>query len=149
MSRSRPAGADDGAGVEALLAKLEHPRRAEIDALRTIIRRADPRVREAVKWNAPSFHITEHFATFHLRAADRVQIVLHTGARARPRAEPLRIDDPAGLLEWRAADRCLATFTDMRDVEAKGDAFAAVLRQWIGHLFGSGAEPAPAGGSST
>ena len=54
--------------VDALLARLDHPAHATIQALRALILDADPRIAESVKWNAPSFATTEYFATFHLRA---------------------------------------------------------------------------------
>lgn len=111
---------------------LRHPREPEIRAVRGLILGANPRVEERVKWNAPSFATTEHFATFHLRARDGVQVVLHLGARPRPDAG-LRdaIVDPAGLLDWRAADRATVTFRDLADIETQGSAFVAIVRQWI------------------
>jgi hypothetical protein len=126
----RAGGAPDD--VEALLAGLKHSQMPAIHALREIIRGVDPRIEESVKWNAPSFATSEHFATFHLRAKEGVQVVLHLGAKARPDAR-LRgsIADPAGLLDWRAPDRAIVTFRDPSDVEGKRSAFAAVIRQWI------------------
>ena len=120
------------ADVEALLASLDHPRIEEIHTLRALIRGADPRITESVKWNAPSFATTEHFATFHLRAKAGVQVVLHLGAKPQA-GTTLRagVDDPSGLLEWRGPDRATVTFADRADVAARRDAFVAVLRQWI------------------
>jgi hypothetical protein len=131
--RSSTAGAPDDVG--AFLAALEHPRKQEILALRAIILGADARIAESIKWNAPSFHTVEHFATFHLRAKEGVQVVLHLGAKPRPDA-PVRaaIVDDASLLGWRGPDRATVAFRDMPDVEARGDAFARVVRQWITFL---------------
>ncbi|HEX6057456.1 MAG TPA: DUF1801 domain-containing protein [Gemmatimonadaceae bacterium] len=123
------------AEVAALLADLQHPREAEIRALRAIILAAAPGIAESVKWNAPSYATTEHFATFHLRSKAGVQVVLHLGAKARPGVD-LRtvVADPAGLLEWRGADRATVTFRDLADIEAKRAAFTAVVRQWLDHV---------------
>ena len=123
--------------IPAFIAALDHPRRAEIEAVRALILGADPWVREEVKWNAPSFFIDEHFATFKLRPAATVQVVLHTGAKVRPDAGPVAADDPAGLLAWAAPDRCVATFKDAADVEARGDAFVSIVRQWIAQTAGA------------
>ena len=129
-SASRPTKAT--ADADALLASLDHPRLPEIHALRAIIRGVDPRIREEVKWNAPSFATTEHFATFHLRAKTGVQLVLHLGARSRPDADlRAEVADPTKLLEWRALDRATVTFVDGADVAVKGEALAAIIRQWI------------------
>jgi hypothetical protein len=121
--------------VDSLLASLDHPRVAEIQAVRAIILGATPGVREGVKWNAPSFATTEHFATFHLRARTGVQVVLHLGAKPRPDAAVRDgVRDTHGLLEWRGPDRATVSFRDLADVHAKADAFAEVIRQWVGFV---------------
>lgn len=125
------ARADD---VDAFLARLDHPLKAEIEAVRALIRGADPRIGEAVKWNAPSFHLGEHFATFKLHPATRIQIVLHTGAKVRPNAPAMTIADPTGLLKWAAADRCVVTLADLADIRARQEEFVAILKQWIAQL---------------
>lgn len=129
--RARGRAADD---VDAFMERLEHPRKAEIALLRAIILGADPRIREGVKWNAPSFALDDHFATFKLRPPETVQLVLHTGAKARAAPAAMAIDGPLGLLTWAAPDRCLARFTGLDDVRAKREAFVAILRQWIAQL---------------
>jgi hypothetical protein len=129
--RSDPAARAAGE-VDAFLAALDHPRKAEILALRRIILGADARIAEGIKWNAPSFRTTEWFATFHLRAKAGVQVILHFGARVRDRSGARgAIADPQSLLSWLAADRASVTFRDAAEVQAKGAAFAAVIRQWI------------------
>jgi hypothetical protein len=116
--------------VDEFMKHLEHPLKGEIEATRAIILSADARIRESVKWNAPSFYITDHFATFKLQPPKAIQIVFHTGAKVKPDAAPIKIDDPSGLLKWVTKDRCLATFNDMDDVRAKREALAAIVRQW-------------------
>jgi hypothetical protein len=127
----RGAAAPDD--VDAFLAALDHPRKPEILALRRVILGADAAIAEGMKWNAPSFRTSEWFATFHLRAKDGVQVILHLGAKKRDAAAP-EIADPESLLEWLGADRASVKFRDLADVEARGPAFAAVIRQWIGHV---------------
>lgn len=136
-SSTRPAKADSSApgDVEAFLASLDHPHKAEILALRQIILGADPRIGEGIKWNAPSFRTREWFATVHLRAKAGVQLVLHFGAKKRADFDPRRaIADPDALLEWAGEDRAFARFRDLAHVEAKQSAFTAVIRQWIEHV---------------
>lgn len=121
--------------VEALLASLAHPHKDAILRLRTLVRGADPRIVEEVKWNAPSFALGEHFATFHLRAKRGVMLVMHFGAKKRA-SVPKRatIADPTGMLTWLADDRATITFTDLADVEATREPFVAVVRSWIDAL---------------
>lgn len=127
MSKAKPQSSD----VEPFLASLDHPRKAEILALRQIILGADPSIAEGIKWNAPSFRTSDDFATMHLRVKDGVGVVLHLGAKKRSDAVTLTIDDPESLLTWLAKDRAMATFRDTRDVELKQAAFAAIIQQWI------------------
>lgn len=121
--------------VEEFLATLDHPFKLEILALRQILLGADPSIAEGIKWNAPSFRTTEYFATFHLRAKDGVQVILHLGAKTRATATTgIAIADPDALLEWLAKDRASARFHDLQEIEAKRSAFEAVIRQWIRYV---------------
>jgi len=129
--RARAPAVDD---IDTFLERLEHPRTAEIALLRSRILAADPRIRESGKWNAPSFALDDHFATFKLRPVTTVQLVLHTGAKVKSSPTVMVIDDPSGLLTWVAPDRCLATFVDLDDVRAKQAALVAILQQWIAQL---------------
>jgi hypothetical protein len=118
--------------VAALLDTLGHPLRADIDWLRDVILQADPAVVEEVKWNAPSFRTTEFFATMHLRAPDALQLVLHTGAKAKGKALPrTHFPDPHGLMRWLADDRCILTLGAGAQLRARREAIVAILRAWL------------------
>ncbi|HZH76997.1 MAG TPA: DUF1801 domain-containing protein [Archangium sp.] len=132
MAKSRASPPES---VDAFLASLEHPFKQEILALRQIILGADPRIAEGIKWNAPSFHTSEYFATFQLRAKEGVQLILHLGAKTRDTATSgIAISDPDSLLEWLAKDRASARFRDLKDIAAKRSAFEELLRQWLKHV---------------
>ncbi len=122
--------------VTTFIAQTDHPLKAEIEALRGLIRGADQRIQESIKWNAPSFAITEHFATFKLRPQATIQIILHTGAKKRTPSLTMAIRDQAGLVKWLAPDRGIVTFSDLPDITAKATAFVDVVRQWVGQLEG-------------
>lgn len=130
-TRTRSASANATNDVDAFMARLDHPRKADIEAVRALILSADSRVREGVKWNAPSFHVTEHFATFKLRPVETIQVVFHTGAKVKPDASAVEVDDPSGLLTWVAKDRCVATFSDADDIRAREADFVRIVQQWI------------------
>src|SRR5262245_56366855 len=117
--------------VDAFVAASKHPLKREIDALRAVIRGADERIQESIQWNAPSYSVGEHFATFHLRRPDAVMIVFHTGAKKRPRASKVTVEDPSGLLTWVAKDRATVTVRDMKEIRAKRRALAAVVKRWL------------------
>jgi hypothetical protein len=121
--------------VEAFIASLDHPFKREILALRAIILGADPSIAEGIKWNAPSFRTSEYFATFHLRAKEGVQVILHLGAKTRDTSiSGGAIADPESLLAWLAKDRASAKFRDLKDIDARRSAFADILRRWIKHV---------------
>lgn len=120
--------------VDAFMAALDHPLKAEIEALRAIICPLDPRIVESVKWNAPSYAIDDHFATLRLYPQRTVQVVLHTGAKVKPESRAMTIDDPDGLIVWATSDRGAVAFADIADIERKRDAFVSIVRQWIAQL---------------
>jgi hypothetical protein len=121
--------------AETFLAALNHPFKPEVLAIRQIILGVDPSIAESIKWNAPSFHTSEHFATFQLRAQDGAQLVLHLGAKKRDTSiSGIAIADPDALLKWLAKDRASITFRDLNDIAAKRSAFADIIRQWIRYV---------------
>jgi len=121
--------------VEAFLAALDHPLKAEIEAVRALTLGLGPDIREGIKWKSPTFfRATDDFATVNLRSTGSLQLILHLGAKVRPDLQAFEIDDPAGLLKRLGKDRCMATLGKGAAFEAHLEAFAAVLRQWLTHL---------------
>jgi hypothetical protein len=130
-NRSVDKSRNSATTVQSFLAALEHPLKGEIVALRQLLMSVDPAISEEIKWNAPSFRTSEHFATMHLRARDNVQLILHLGARSKRSIPAGAIADPDGLLKWLGPDRASVSFRGRGDVAAKGEALVAVIRQWI------------------
>lgn len=120
--------------VEAFLAARAHPHKPAILALRQLILAADPRIAEGVKWNSLSFRTTEYFATFHLRAKQGIQLILHRGAKPREPGADMLLDDPEGLLTWLAQDRASVSFRDLAEIEARSRTFTQIIRQWISYV---------------
>lgn len=117
--------------VGNLLDRLRHSERRLIDAVRALVAAAAPAAIEQVKWNAPSFALSEHFATLNLRAKHGIQLVLHLGAR--PRADlDMRsvIKAPAGLLDWKGPDRAVVAILDAAHLEEIGPALGRVVKAW-------------------
>lgn len=121
--------ADSSAAVEHYMATLEHPHKAEIQALRELILAIDPAIAEGIKWNAPSYRAGEYFATTNMRLKGGVGIVLHLGARVRE--TPVVIDDPTHLLTWHGANRASFAVASMEQLRERAPALQAILRQWL------------------
>lgn len=109
--------------VDAYMAKLEHGMKPEIELLRDIIRGANPKLQERVKWNSPSFYYQKDLCAFHLRPKEYVQIVFvfYDGNM---------IESP-GLLEGAYKDRRLAKFYSLEDIEQKRPALEQFVNDWV------------------
>lgn len=119
--------------VEDFMSHAPQPLRAEMEALRQLVLSASPGIGEEVKWNAPSFHLGEHFATMRLNGKVPLQLILHRGAK-KSELPPPAIDDPTGLLEWLGPDRACVNFTKPGAVSARADALKAILQQWVNYI---------------
>ena len=122
------------ATVHTFISALDHPHKDAIVALRQLLLSADPAISEEVKWNAPSFRTSEHFATMHLRGQDSFQLILHLGAKSGRKVPKDAIADPDKLLKWLGPDRAAVTFFGAGDLTSKSDALVAIVRQWIEYV---------------
>ncbi len=127
--------ADTSGAVDAFMAALAHPFKAEIEQIRALILHVDPLIAEGIKWNAPSFRTSEYFATTNLRAKAGIGVILHLGAKSRALpAGGVAIADPEHLLQWLATDRAAVTFLSSEELQARTVAFQGILRQWITYV---------------
>jgi uncharacterized protein YdhG (YjbR/CyaY superfamily) len=101
---------------------LDHPLKAEVEAVRDIIKGVDPRITEQVKWNAPSFSYKDYIATFNLRAQQHVHLIFHNPDIASIQSE---------ILEGNYPDRRMTYFMDRQDVEARRPALEYVVKSLI------------------
>lgn len=117
--------------VDSYLEALEHRHKPAVEALRRLIHDAVPGLTERIKWNAPSFGKGEDDRiTMRLHPGDRLQLILHRGAKAG--ADDLfRFEDPDKLITWAAPDRGVVTFSDADDLANKSAALAEILRRWV------------------
>jgi len=130
-TRSDPKGTDKT--VDTYLAALVHPHKKGVQALRKAILGADARIREEVKWNAPSFYLEHHFVTFRLHPGTIFQIIFH-GGKAKGAPKQFHLDDPSGLLKWPAKDRCLLAFESDADAIEKRVEVTRMVKEWITQL---------------
>ena len=120
--------------VAAFLSQLEHPHKAGVELLRRAILAIDERITEEIKWNAPSFKLKDHFATFKLHPPTQIQLVLHTGSKPIVPTRQFTLDAQAGLLKWAAPDRCVLSLKSAADAHAREAEVVNIVRAWIEQL---------------
>ena len=108
--------------VDAFMKDLEHPFKAEVEAVRKIIKKVNNRITEQVKWKAPSFSYKGYLVTFNLWEKKRVHLVFHNGAI---------LTNMNGLLEGDYPDRRMMYFSGMKDVKKKKAALEVFIHEWI------------------
>lgn len=125
------AVAEKLSAVDAYLDDLQHARKTEVAALRLVILSAVPDLVERIKWNAPSFGLgDDDRITMRLHPGDRLQLILHRGAKAGA-DDFFRFEDPDRLIAWAAPDRGVVTFKDADDLASKSAPLSEVLRRWV------------------
>ena len=118
-----------GADLEAWLAALGHPRKAEIEQLVEIALGAAPGITGHVKWNAPSFCIGgDDRVTLRLNPPPTLQVIFHRGAKAKEAAD-FEFTDESGLLQMVAPDRGVVKLGE-GDVLAHSDALGRLIARW-------------------
>ncbi len=92
----------------------------------------DRSIGEGIKWNGPSFRTADWFATVFLRTRDAVQVIFHRGAKKKDSsAKRVQLRDPEGIIRWLAGDRCMMTLGAGRELQRRGPALEAIVREWI------------------
>ena len=125
------AVAEQLSGVDSYLDGLQHARKPEIETLRLLILASVPDLVERIKWNAPSFGPgADDRITMRLHPGDRLQLILHRGAKAGA-DDFFRFEDPDRLIAWAAPDRGVISFADAADLAAKSAALPDILRRWV------------------
>lgn len=118
--------------VDQYMQRLDHPLKAEIEAVREIILGADAGITEQIKWNAPSFcYQGDDRVTFRLHPSNQfIQLIFHRGAKVKESRE-IKIQDETGLLEWVTSDRATLTLRSMEEVQTHADALKSLVSQWV------------------
>ena len=109
--------------VDDFMRALDHPFKAEMQAVREIILAANDKIAERIKWKVPSFYYRADLAAFHPRNRECVHLVL-----VFPHG---LVDDPAGLLQGEYDKRRMVYFSDMAQVRADAAALATIVNDWV------------------
>lgn len=114
----------DAQKVSELMDALDHPLKAEIEAVRAILKNTNSKIAERVKWNSPSYYYKFDLAAFHLRNQQFVHLIVVF-------PEDTTINDSTGLLEAKHKDRREAKFYSMQDIADKQAALEKIINAWV------------------
>lgn len=99
--------------------------------IRVAILALDARITERIKWNAPSFcRNDDDRLTFNLRHPNRIQLILHRGAKVKDTTD-VHFSDDSGLVTWAAPDRGIVTMTSPAEATTHHHDLLALVRRWL------------------
>jgi hypothetical protein len=125
ISSALSQAVDGKAIVDAYLRDIDHPFKAEIQAVRDIILGVSDAIGERIKWNAPSFYYkADDLGAFHMRASEYAHLIL-----LFPGGQGMQAD--AGLLEGQHKDRREVKFHNLEDVKSKKRALEKLVKSWL------------------
>jgi len=108
--------------VNEFMDKLDHPFKAEVQAVREIIMNVNKHITEDIKWAAPSFSYKGYMVTFNLWAKQHVHLIFHNGAI---------LSNKSGILEGDYPTRRMVYFSNMEEVNSKKSALVKAVKEWI------------------
>lgn len=108
--------------VNDWMTKLKHPLKAEIDAVRKIIKDCDKNIHERIKWNAPSYYSKEDIVTFNHRATEHVHLIFH---------HPTIVKINSALLKGYYKDRRMLYLPDMKAVKANKKELQRIINESV------------------
>ena len=107
--------------VSAYMAQLNHPLKAESAILRSIIQKANKKLSERIKWNAPSYHINNtDLLTFNFGDKKSIRIIFH---------HPAIVKIKSALLEGDYKDRRIVYFKDAATVKSGKKELQHIIQQ--------------------
>jgi hypothetical protein len=108
--------------VDEFIAKLDHPLKAELEAVRSIIVNANPKIEEDIKWGGPSFLYKEDLATFNPRIKNYVALIFHKGSLINVKSD---------FLEEATKGKVYAKFYSMDQVTANQELIEKMVNAWV------------------
>lgn len=120
--------------LEDFIRDLDKDKRLQVNALRDLILKTEPRLEEHIKWNAPSYVLDgEDRITFNLmNKQEVVKLVFHMGAtRKESKAGAPVMQDESGLIQWSSDIRGMITFVSVEDVQSKVAPLKKIVKDWL------------------
>ncbi len=110
LPKKKTAKPTDEENVKEWMAKLDPATKKQVDTVRSIIKKASPKLNERIKWNAPSYYYKEDIVTFGpSRKKDQLLLVFHHRNIVKIKSS---------LLEGNYKDRRLVYFNSPAEIVA-------------------------------
>lgn len=125
---------NDSQSVTKFIEALEPSLAITVEAIRQIIKSADPAIGERKKWNHPSFFYMGEMQPFNPKEYKREIAVfnLHKGRILLVLPSGAKLNHESGLLEGDYKDgRRTITFKNAADVAMKKVDLQALIQEWI------------------
>ena len=107
--------------VDAWMAKYDNPMKPVVQAVREAILKADKRIIETIKWQAPTFMYKGNLASFFPKSKAHASVMFHTGAS-------IKGDFPS--LEGGKETGRMMKFADLADVKKKSAELKRLVKAW-------------------
>jgi uncharacterized protein YdhG (YjbR/CyaY superfamily) len=116
---------NDTEKVEAYMDALDHPLKKEAEVVRSIIKNANPKLNERIKWNAPSYYYMDDIVTFGPLRSEKILLVFH---------HPFVVKVESKLLEGDYKDRRLVYLDSMKAIKADKKELERIINEIIDHI---------------
>lgn len=107
--------------VDAWMASYDNPMKPVVQAVREVILKADKRITETIKWQAPTFMYKGNLASFFPKARKHASLMFHTGAS---------IEGDFPSLEGGKDTSRMMKFIDLADVKSKTPELKRLVKAW-------------------
>jgi uncharacterized protein YdhG (YjbR/CyaY superfamily) len=107
--------------VDDWMARYDNPQKPLVEAARQAVLKADKRMGETIKWQAPTFTYKGNFASFYPKSKAHVSLMLHVGAQ-------IPGDFPS--LEGTGDVSRVMKFADAADLKAKTPELKRLVKAW-------------------
>lgn len=122
MPKTKLPKPTDAELVQQYMDKLQHPLKAEINAVRSIIKNSSDQIKERIKWNAPSYYTTADLLTFNHRDQKRIHLVFHHEAVTKINSQ---------LLEGDYKDRRMVYLQDMQAISHQEQELRRIIQELV------------------
>ena len=115
----------DAEQVALYMSRVKPVQKAEVEALRKIIKSSHAGLNERIKWNAPSYYLGEDIVTFGPYRQGKILLVFH---------HPSVVKVKSPLLEGDYKDRRLAWFSNMNEIKQHKNELTRIILEIISHI---------------